>query len=179
MASEDKDREFRIRPPRSRRAVPDEARVWSAAFGRMMHYARMSSHRRSRKSVDRANASFGSRKFSQRCAVRVTHSRNGNRGQWTAHGRYLARESATQTERRKGSGFDRDNGNRDLATTLGTWQQAGDPRMFKLIISPEFGDRLDLQALTRGVMSKIESDIGTRLEWIATVHRNTEYPHVH
>src|SRR5215471_15043085 len=43
MASDDKDREFRIRPPRRRRSVPDEARAWSGAFGQMMHYARMSS----------------------------------------------------------------------------------------------------------------------------------------
>jgi len=179
MASEDKDREFRIRPPKPRRSVPDEARAWSAAFGRMIHYARMSSHRRSRKSGQRASASFGARKFSQRCAVRVTYSRNGNPGQWAAHGRYLSRESATQTEHGQGSGFDRDTENRDLAATLGTWQQADDPRMFKLIISPEFGDRLDLQALTRGVMSKMETHIGAGLEWIATVHRNTEYPHVH
>src|SRR5262245_46997195 len=114
MASEDKDREFRIRPPRRRRFVPDEARAWSAAFGRMMHYARMSSHRRSTKSPRQPSTSFGSGKFSQRCAVRVTYSRNANPGQWAAHGRYLSRESATQTEHGQGSGFDRDSANRDL-----------------------------------------------------------------
>src|SRR5215472_3491474 len=178
MASEDKDREFRIRPPRRRRSGPDEARAWSAAFGQMMHYAKMTSHRRSRKSPH-PGASFGSRKFSQRCAVRVTYSRNATPGQWAAHGRYLSRESAAQTEHGQGSGFDRDSANRDLASTLGTWQRANDPRLFKLIISPEFGDRLDLRGLTRGLMSKMEVDLGTQLQWIATVHRNTEYPHVH
>src|SRR5262249_16840395 len=86
---------------------------------------------------------------------------------------------ATKIEREQGSGFDRETDNRDLASTLGAWQQARDPRLFKLIISPEFGDRLDLQGLTRGLMEKMELDIGSRLEWIATVHRNTEYPHVH
>ena len=30
----------------------------------------------------------------QRCAVRVTYLNNRTRGQWKAHGRYLARESA-------------------------------------------------------------------------------------
>ena len=62
---------------------------------------------------------------------------------------------------------------------LAEWQKANDPRLFKLIISPEFGDRLDLRALTCGLMSKMEVDLGTQLQWIATAHRNTEYPHAH
>jgi hypothetical protein len=41
-------------------------------------------------------------------------------------------------EHGQGSGFDRDSANRDLATSLGTWQKAGDPRLFEVIISPEF-----------------------------------------
>jgi type IV secretory pathway VirD2 relaxase len=109
----------------------------------------------------------------------VTYARNRNPGQWAAHGRYLSRESATQSEHGQGSGFDRETENRGIASTLGAWQQARDPRLFKLIISPEFGERLDLQGLTRGLMEKMEIDLGSRLEWIATVHRNTEYPHVH
>ena len=38
---------------------------------------------------------------------------------------------------------------------------------------------MDLPALTRGLMAKMEVDLGTSLQWVATVHRNTEYPHVH
>jgi len=36
------------------------------------------------------------RTFNQRVAVRVSYSANKNPGQWKAHGRYVARESATQ-----------------------------------------------------------------------------------
>jgi hypothetical protein len=37
----------------------------------------------------------------------------------------------------------------DLTTALDGWQRSGDERMWKLILSPEFGERVDLQRLTR------------------------------
>jgi type IV secretory pathway VirD2 relaxase len=46
-------------------------------------------------------------------------------------------------------------------------------------VSPEFGDRVDLKRLTRDLISQMESDLGTRLEWVAVAHFNTEHPHVH
>ncbi len=46
-------------------------------------------------------------------------------------------------------------------------------------MSPEFGDRVDLKWLTRDVISQMETDLGTRLEWVAASHFNTEHPHVH
>ena len=51
--------------------------------------------------------------------------------------------------------------------------------MWKLIVSPEFGDRVDLSRLTRDLIGNMEKDLGTRLEWVAVEHHNTEYPHVH
>jgi type IV secretory pathway VirD2 relaxase len=51
--------------------------------------------------------------------------------------------------------------------------------MWKVIISPEFGDRVDLPQLTRDLMKRIEQDLGTPLEWVAVAHFNTEHPHVH
>ena len=49
----------------------------------------------------------------------------------------------------------------------------------KLIVSPEFGDRVDLTRLTRELIRQIEKDLGTELEWVAAEHHNTEHPHVH
>lgn len=118
------------------------------------------------------------RQYHQRCAVRVTYVKNKVRGQWKAHGRYLARESATFENDAKGVGFDR-GVEVDLARRLESWQSAGDPQIWKLIISPEFGDRVDLTALTRGVVEQMETDLGTSLEWVAVEHQNTEHPHVH
>jgi type IV secretory pathway VirD2 relaxase len=67
----------------------------------------------------------------------------------------------------------------DPSEVLNKWQTEGDARLWKVIISPEFGERIDLDQLTRQLMSRMEKDLGTKLEWVAVVHRNTEHPHVH
>ena len=51
--------------------------------------------------------------------------------------------------------------------------------VWKFIISPEFGDRADLERLARDLMDRVEEDLGGPLEWVAVVHRNTEHPHAH
>jgi len=51
--------------------------------------------------------------------------------------------------------------------------------MWKLIVSPEFGERVDLDRLTGDLMDRMEKDLGTKLEWVAIKHFNTEHPHVH
>ena len=120
----------------------------------------------------------GTRPYHQRCAVRATYLKNKIRGQWKAHGRYLARESATFETDAKAVGFDRGS-DVDIARRLESWQTAGDAQIWKLIVSPEFGDRADLSRLTRGLIERMEKDLGTSLEWVAVEHNNTEHPHVH
>jgi len=120
-----------------------------------------------------------SRPYSQRCAVRVLYSKNTSKGQWRAHGRYIARESATHEGDPKAVGFSTSQDGVDIATRLEDWQKASDERMWKLIVSPEFGDRVDLKRLTRDLMSEIQTDLALPLEWIAVAHYNTEHPHVH
>ena len=141
-----------------------------------MHYARMS-----RKTGNRGpgGKGKGACSYHQRCAVRVTYLNNKTRGQWQAHGRYLARESAPFENDAKAVGFNREHDGIDIARQLEGWQGAGDERMFKLIVSPEFGDRVDLPRLTRGLIERMEEDLGTKLEWVAVEHHNTEHPHVH
>jgi hypothetical protein len=108
----------------------------------------------------------------------VTYAPNRIAGQWAAHGRYISRASAAG-ENLQSPGFGSTGSDIDIPKVLGTWQKAGDPRLFKLIISPEFGERLDLETHTRNLMERMERDLGTKLEWIAIIHRNTEHPHVH
>jgi type IV secretory pathway VirD2 relaxase len=107
--------------------------------------------------------------------VRVLYSRNTSKGQWRAHGRYIARESASD----RGVGFDGAEESIDIATRLDGWQSANDERLWKLIVSPEFGDRVDLKQLTRDLMAEMQTDLGMPLEWVAVAHFNTEHPHVH
>jgi len=66
-----------------------------------------------------------------------------------------------------------------VSQELNHWQAERDPRLFKLILSPEFGERLDLRQFTREFMARLEARIGAPLQWVAVVHNNTEHPHVH
>ena len=133
-----------------------------------------------RKKISGGYSSSGRRQpLSQRCAVRVTYSRNKNAGQWKAHGYYLARERATEKSEKNAAGFSRSEKSVDIAQRLDRWQKAGDERLFKIIVSPEFGDRIDLENHTRQLMARMERDLQTELEWVAVIHYNTEHPHVH
>jgi type IV secretory pathway VirD2 relaxase len=170
------EREFRIRPQAPKvKKQGSGSRGWSIAFKTVMHYARMSRH------LGSCGASGGGRaasRFRQRCAVRVTYSPNRISGQWRAHGKYISRDSAVMTSGTE-PGFSATAESVDVADTLDTWQSARDERVFKLILSPEFGDRVDLQSLTREMMSRMETELSRKLEWCAVAHFNTEHPHVH
>src|SRR3546814_14255830 len=46
--------------------------------------------------------------------------------------------------------------------------------------SPEDCSELaDVRAFTRDLVATMERDLGTRLEWVAVDHWNTDNPHVH
>jgi hypothetical protein len=106
------------------------------------------------------------------------YAKNATHGQWKAHGRYIARESARQG-RAVEPGFDAAECGINIAARLDQWQFAGDERMWKIIVSPEFGDKIDLTQLTRDLMKHVTRDLDTRLEWVAAAHFNTDNPHVH
>src|SRR2546427_2044276 len=114
----------------------------------------------------------------QRSTVKASYARNGGSASWAAHGTYLAREGA-QREGGKGRGFGAERERMDLTATLRGWQRAGDARLWKFIVSPEHAERLDLKAHTRALVSQMERDLGTRLEWVAIDHYNTDNPHMH
>lgn len=175
----DEGNDFRLRPNRPRSGGKSESRAWSTALKTILRYAGTS--RRSRAFRNSGPGVRSRKQFSQRCAVRTMYTANKTPGQWKAHGRYIARESAGGTVLGPliTSGVD----TRDLplepAKELARWQTEGDPRLWKLIVSPEFGERLDLDRLTRDLMARMEKDLGTKLEWVAVTHFNTEHPHVH
>jgi type IV secretory pathway VirD2 relaxase len=176
--SKREDREFRLRPrkppiPRQK----GERGPLATAFKTMAHFARASRLAKLHGAPRSGRQRRGAVLRSQRCAVRVTYARNTVRGQWRAHGRYVARESAATEP--TAAGFDRSTHGIDMAATLESWQAAGDRRLWKIIISPEFGERADLIRLTRDLMERMDKDLGTPLDWVAVAHFNTEHPHVH
>jgi type IV secretory pathway VirD2 relaxase len=55
-----------------------------------------------------------------------------------------------------------------------------DRHHFRFIISPEdAAEMTDLRAFTRELMVDAERDLGTKLDWIAVDHWNTDNPHIH
>ena len=173
----------RLRPRKSKHGPNDNPRMYTGVLRSMLRLVQMSRGgqvTRSRYGEDRAGGSAQApRTFNQRVAIRVSYSANRNPGQWKAHGKYVARESATQGGRAAEAGFNANEQNLGIPTRLDNWQSAGDDRLFKIIVSPEFADRLNLKQYARELMRRMERDLGTQLEWVAAVHHNTEHPHVH
>jgi type IV secretory pathway VirD2 relaxase len=55
-----------------------------------------------------------------------------------------------------------------------------DRHHFRFIVSPEDAAELaDLRTFTRELMQDVASDLGTRIDWVAVDHWNTDNPHVH
>ena len=55
-----------------------------------------------------------------------------------------------------------------------------DRHHFRFIVSPEDAAEIgDLKTFTRELVADMEKDLGTKLDWIAVDHWNTDNPHVH
>ena len=101
----------------------------------------------------------------------------GKAGGVQAHLRYLEREGVTREGEpgRLYSTFT-DEVERDVFVERGM----DDRHQFRIILSPEDGAAYeDLKPFTRDVMAKMESDLGTTLDWVAVDHHDTGHPHVH
>ncbi len=92
-----------------------------------------------------------------------------------AHAAYLTREGAAVATVFYDAGGD----NVDGADRAATWAKS-DRRHFRVILAPENGAAIgDLRAYTREVMQRAETALGTRLEWVAVNHWDTDNPHTH
>src|SRR6202007_1193676 len=55
-----------------------------------------------------------------------------------------------------------------------------DRHHFRFIVSPEDAAQLSgLKTFTRDLMDQAARDLGTKLDWIAAEHWNTDNPHIH
>ncbi|MBL6750983.1 Type IV secretory pathway, VirD2 components (relaxase) [Dyella jiangningensis] len=94
-----------------------------------------------------------------------------------AHLRYIEREGV---DRQGGPG--RAYGPTTDDADLEAFKERGadDRHQFRFIVSPEDAEQLDdLRTYTRHLMARMEADLGTRLEWVAVDHWNTDNPHSH
>ena len=173
-----RDLEMQPRPPRRRGERHRARRWWLAAAKRQGRATQSQPYEHSTWTTRRRAYQREPRAFMQRSVVKVSYARNARSASWAAHGRYLAREGA-QREDAKGLGFDSTRDDINLSQLLAGWQKAGDPRLFRIIVSPENGAVMDLKEHARELVAQMERDLGTRLEWAAIDHHNTDNPHVH
>jgi type IV secretory pathway VirD2 relaxase len=94
-----------------------------------------------------------------------------------AHLRYLERDGVTK-DGEKGrvySAFE------DEADGKAFVERGRDDRhQFRFIVAPEdAADMADMRSFTRDLMKQMESDLDTRLDWVAVDHHNTGHPHTH
>lgn len=94
-----------------------------------------------------------------------------------AHLRYIQRDGVTR-EGAPGSLYGRDTDAADGKAFLA--RCGGDRHLFRLIVSAEDGAEYpDLKPFVRRLMAQAEHDLGTKLEWVAVDHFNTDRPHTH
>lgn len=102
--------------------------------------------------------------------------------------RFRAASLATHVAYLKRDGVTRDGGEARLFNEVGDKadgrafaERCGEDRHhFRFIISPEDAARMaDLKGFTRDLMSQAEHDLGSKLDWVAVDHWNTDNPHVH
>jgi type IV secretory pathway VirD2 relaxase len=93
------------------------------------------------------------------------------------HINYLKREGVT----RDGEDARMFDANSEVADERAFAERCKDDRHhFRFIVSPEDAAELEnLRAFTRELLGDVERDLGTKLDWVAVDHWNTDNPHVH
>lgn len=177
--------DFRIRPGQIRssrwpRARPFLAQALQAAqkAGGLSRRAGSPGGRfgRGRAATLRANRLLLDRGRSAMVKARVVR-RMRSPGGLRAHIAYLRRDGVTRDGSR-GELFDAAG---DAADGRAFAERCeNDRHHFRFIVSPDDAGELgSLRSFTRELMDQASRDLGTRLDWVAIDHWNTEHPHIH
>lgn len=109
--------------------------------------------------------------------ARLVHLAKAGPRSAATHLRYIEREGV---DRQSGPGHAY--GPTTDAANTAAFEERGreDRHQFRFIVSPEDAEQLDdLRTYTRHLMAQMEADLGTRLDWVAVDHWNTDNPHTH
>ena len=109
--------------------------------------------------------------------MRLVYLKQAGARSTITHLRYIEREGVGR-DGKPGQAYSTTTDDADLAT----FEERGreDRHQFRFIVSPEDAAELeDLRRYTRDLMTRMEADLGTRLEWVAVDHWNTDNPHTH
>lgn len=122
-----------------------------------------------------------SKAYSQRVTVKARfvnlQTKGGVKG-IIRHIRYLQREGVSETGT-SGIIFNLEGEVSEKLTpkSLSNWSE--DKHYWRFIVSPEFGDKLDLKAYAKELIQGMEEDLRTRLQYFFVPHYNTDKPHIH
>jgi len=109
--------------------------------------------------------------------VRLVYLQQASARSTIQHLRYIEREGV---DRQGGPGCAYGPLTDEADTAAFEERGRGDRHQFRFIISPEDADQLeDLRTYTRHLMHRMKADLGTRLDWVAVDHWNTDNPHTH
>ncbi|WP_333985263.1 relaxase/mobilization nuclease and DUF3363 domain-containing protein [Ectopseudomonas khazarica] len=109
--------------------------------------------------------------------TRLVNLRQAGKRSTLSHLRYIERDGVSR-EGDPGKAY----GPQTDQADLNAFEERGrdDRHQFRFIVSPEDAEQLDdLRTYTRHLMSRMEADLGTRLDWVAVDHWNTDNPHTH
>ena len=182
------DREFRIRPGRSRSTRAQSARPFVAQALAAAKKAGGGIGRPGQPGPGRSRFGVGQRASVQANRLITSRSRgvvvkarvvrqSARSAPLARHLDYLRRDGVTRDgERARLFGPDGDG-----ADPRAFAERCEDDRHhFRFIVSPDDAAELaDLRAFTRDIVAQMEADLGTRLDWVAVDHWNTGHPHVH
>ncbi|HMS20054.1 DUF3363 domain-containing protein [uncultured Sphingorhabdus sp.] len=185
MSAED---DFRIRPgrigsskrQRTRTAIAQVLVATQLAGGLITRRGNIVSARRStagrgRVAGVRAGHRLGSRARGAVIKARVV--RMNPRTSLGAHLSYLQRDGVTRDGER-GQLFTIDGQEVDADEFAKRCEN--DRHHFRFIVSPDDAlEMADLKKFTRELIGQMEKDLGTKLDWAAVDHWNTEHPHIH
>lgn len=184
-----RDEDFQVRPGRIRssraqRTKPFIAQALAAAQkagGRITREGSITGRRGSRLGRGRVAAVQANRLLTSRSRGAVVKGRflrhATQRGKLAAHLGYLRREGVTRDgEKAKLFGPETEDADPKAFAERGE----DDRHHFRFIVSPDDAlEMADLKGFTRDLMAQVEKDLGTKLDWVAVDHWNTEHPHVH
>jgi len=188
----DSGEDFRVRPGRIRGARAGRPKSF---VNQVLRAAKKAGHtasqtgagkraRLGRSTFGRGRIAFSCNRLfatSRRVVVKARIARHQGRAfrsaPMAAHLSYLKREGVTR-DGQKARMFDADIDGADDAAFAD--RSKGDRHHFRFIVSPEDAPEMtDLRAFTRDLARQMEADLGTKLDWVAVDHWNTDNPHIH
>lgn len=192
------DREFRIRPGRIRSTRAQATRPFIAqalaatqkAGGRVSRSGKISSGKRSRFGRGQRASIQANRLLTGRSRIVVIKTRvvrhTARLAPLGTHLNYLRREGVTRVANEVNNGKSHEKARLfgpekdDMDVRAFAERCEPDRHHFRFIVSPEDApDMADLKSYTRELMGQMEKDLGSKLDWVAVDHWNTDNPHIH